>query len=192
MSLFADLRRCGRWSLTTHLHQLGDSLQELADRLRDSLSHTLSQTVAGVLRQLLRELLSATPAGTPPSASVRAWPDADEPDWFADEEPSEPPWPSREPAEAWDPEEPSPEQAAGVRPGPALWFGCRSALAWLLRRPPAEALVLAAGIGLLSAAACYAGGPLASAGLAAFRAGQTLLSLAELVAAVQAVLGRWC
>jgi hypothetical protein len=170
------LTRSGKW-LSGHANRLRQTLDLLGRRLRETVATAVGQTVAVAVREAVHVVLTDfsgsaargyDPVRDPdPSRSLWGRPDDTEPDpWYEGPDPYDTDDVESDPGDVRG-QHPTPDQAR--KPAPrwplAVVVGCQAA-AWWLRRRLAKLPVLAAvAVGVLSALATYAGGPLTAAGI---------------------------
>ncbi len=173
----------GRRSLGVHLERLRLLLDGLGARLRDGVARAVGQTVAAAVQETVDHLLEEEAAGFDADVRPRSWFDEDgltndrcdrqscDPEYDPYEERRSPP-PFEEEASA----------ATVSRWGRMLALGCQAAVWWLRRQRPRFPVAAAIGVGLASAVAVYAGGPVLLAGVGV---GGSALSLALLADSVR-------
>ena len=185
-SLLRRLRPVGR-RLTHHVQRLRQSFDGLGQRLRAGVALALGQSVAAAVHEAVQTVLDDAPEyptapyplrAAPPARSL--WSDRERPSWDDDLE---------EPLPEDDDEAYAPGgQADRETPPPVRWpaavaAGLQAAAWWLRRQAGRCSLVVASGIGLLTALGAYAGGSVAVAGMGLAGAALSLLSLAQTVQA---------
>jgi hypothetical protein len=187
MPSFGSVFGPGNRILARHLSRLGETLESFAARLRDAVSSAVGETVSGIVRETVRAVLDHQQNAPPASGrNVRspqyrrpAWEMADDPreGWYDDPDD----YPPEDDRYDDPPVARTGEALAPSRLPRAIAIGLHTTLRWLRRGVGRWPVITAIAVGLLTALAAYAGGPLAAAG--AFMAGSAfdLLSLAELI-----------
>src|SRR4051794_40102769 len=172
--------------LTNSLDRLRHTLDTLGDRLRDAVSSAVGETVAGVVRHTMHALL-AGPANIPRDPPrYRHLPPNPHPLWVSPQEPDDgQPFDDLD-GELTDEGDYPPAERVVPTPQPsrlphALALGAHTAFCWLRRGIGYFPVATACTVGLLTAAATYAGGPLAAAAIGLAGSAYSLLSLAESV-----------
>jgi hypothetical protein len=178
--------RPGRRALVRHLSRLSDTLETFGERLRDAVASAVGETVAGVVRETVRAMLAEE--GTIQSSQARYAPpprhprplwarpdDVDEEPWFDDPDKYPPEEDDRPPSHRTDP------PGSPSRLPQAIAVGIQTTLRWLRRSVGRFPVLTAVAVGLLTAAATYAGGPLAAAVVGLAGSAFNLMSLAEAV-----------
>jgi hypothetical protein len=177
----------GRRLLARHLTRLSDTLETFGARLREAVSAAVGDTVSGIVRETVRAVLAELPmAATSPERFV---PPAQPPRplWTRLDDPEEEP--RYDNPDGYPPEEdygdpPPAPRADGTPPSRlpgAIAIGVHTMLCWLRRRLTRFPVLTAVAVGLLTALATYAGGPLAAAAVSLARSAFNLLSLADVV-----------
>jgi hypothetical protein len=176
----------GRRMLARHLTRLSDTLETFGARLREAVSSAVGETVSGIVRETVRAVLAEMPylaalpeRFVPPAHHPR-------PLWAGPDDREEEPWydeRSRYPPED-DYDDDPPATCAGNTSAPsrlpqAVALGFHTTLCWLRRSVGRFPVLTAIAIGLLTALATYAGGPLAAAAVSLAGSAFNLLSLAE-------------
>jgi hypothetical protein len=182
--------------LARHLSRLGDTLETFGSRLREAVSSAIGETVSGIVRETVRALLEGQP-NSPTSSGRLAQPaPPSRPLWREGHHPDEEPWLDDRDAypHAGDYDDPPPvhraeESKAPFRLPRALATGLHTTLCWLRRSVGRYPVMTAVGVGLLTALATYAGGPLAAALVGVVGSAFNLLSLAEAVQTGAGMLG---
>jgi hypothetical protein len=172
--------------LAHHLARLSDTLETFRDRLRDAVSAAVGETVSGIVRDTVRNLLTEGPTVPPTSSSFTRRPHDPRPMWTR--EPEDDPWyddPDGYAAED-DYDDAPPSARAAQTPAPsrlprAIAVGLHTTLDWLRRSVGCYPVLTAVTVGLLTAAATYAGGPLAAAAVGLAGSAFNLLSLVEVM-----------
>jgi hypothetical protein len=172
--------------LARHLNRLSDTLESFGRRLRDAVSSAVGETVSGIVRETVRALLDerpSVPASSErftPSSQYRhqSWAGADDPDqepWFDDPED----YPGQDnDVSSFDRQRTTGNPAHLPR---AIAIGLQTTISWLRRSVGRFPVITAIAVGLLTALATYAGGPLAAALVGLAGSAFNLLSLAEVV-----------
>jgi hypothetical protein len=176
------------------LDHLCRALDALAERLREAVARVVGETVARLVGGVVRALLEDD------RADADAEGHSDRPADLWHERPGAA-WSGAGPdqALAYDDgaaDDPGREPARSSRPFPpqrrvkALALGCQ-ATAWWLGRPTGEPrIAVALGVGIVTAAAAYVGGPMVAAGAALAGTAAALAALAGLTRVVAAALAR--
>jgi hypothetical protein len=161
------LTRLGRRTLARQLARLGDRLEDFTARLRQAVSAAVGDAVAGVVRETAHAALAAgATASAPPPASTPPHPAR--PLWARPEEADDDPWLDAPDHDPPDPDDEPPAHRTGRADAPsrlpcAAAAGLHAALDWLGRGVGRWPVRTAVAVGLLTALATYAGGPLAAA-----------------------------
>jgi hypothetical protein len=178
----------GRRLLARHLTRLSDTLETFGARLREAVSSAVGETVSGIVRETVRAVLAEQPAfATSPERFVPSG-HHPRPLWAREDDPGEEPWyddPYGDPRDE-DHDDAPPAPRADGTPAPsrlprALAVGFHTTICWLRRSVGRFPVLTAVAVGLLTALATYAGGPLAAAAVALAGSAFNLLSLAEAV-----------
>ena len=174
--------------LARHLNRLSETLETFSARLREAVSSAVGETVAGVVRETVRAILAEEP--TVPSSSGRYVdsPRHPRPLWTRQEPCDEEPWfddrddyPRDEDYDDFRPAPPVAGTSIPSRLPRAIAIGFHTTLRWLRRSVGRFPVLTAFGIGLLTALATYAGGPLAAAAVGLAGSAFNLISLTEVV-----------
>jgi hypothetical protein len=176
----------GRRLLAHHLARLSDTLETFRDRLREAVSSAVGETVSGIVRDTVRAVLTDGPTAPPPSGTYGRRPHDSRPMWAR--EPEDDPWyddPDGYAAED-DFDDAPPSTRTAQTPAPsrlprAIAVGFHTTLNWLRRSVGRFPVLTAVTVGLLTAAATYAGGPLAAAAAGLAGSAFNLLSLVEVM-----------
>jgi hypothetical protein len=178
----------GRRLLTRQLARLGDTLETFGTRLRDAVAAAVGETVSGIVRETVRAVLAEAPAlataterfVSSPQPTRPRWRGPDDPDpepWYDDPEPE---WPEADDQET--PPAPGVDRTSARSRWPrALAVGFQTTLGWLRRSVGRFPVLTAVAVGLLTALATLAGGPLAAAAVGLAGSACNLLSLADAV-----------
>jgi hypothetical protein len=176
----------GRRLLARHLTRLGETLETFGQRLREAVSSAVGETVAGIVRETVRAVLAEQP--TIPTGSERfvQRPRPPRPLWERPDDLQDEPWfddPFNDPPDEEDvpPSNRTEDTGDPSRLPRAIAVGFHTTLYWLRRRVSRYPVLTALAVGLLTALATYAGGPLAAAAVALAGSAFNLLSLAEAV-----------
>jgi hypothetical protein len=171
--------------LAHYLDRLRHTLDTLSERLREAISTAVGETVAGVARETMRADLAEL---APVMASYEQFfhpSHSSQPLWMRPEELEEEPWfddPSVE--EDIPPPRAIDSNRRSSRWPPSIAIGLHTTLWWLRRRVGKFPVMTAVSVGLLTAMATYAGGPLAAAAVGLAGSALGLLSIADTVRAV--------
>ena len=175
-----------RRALSRHVQRLRQALDGLSERLREGVALAIGQTVAAAVHEAVQTVLDEPPDHTtapyyrtasPPARSL--WGTRERPSW--DDDLDEPlPEDDDDYAPAGQADR---EASPSVRWPAAVAAGLQAAAWWLRRQAGRCSLVMASGIGLLTALGAYAGGSVAVAGMGLAGAALSLLSLAQTVQA---------
>jgi hypothetical protein len=182
----------GGGSLGTHLDRLRLLLDGLGARLRDGVARAVGQTVAVAVQETVDRLLDDEADRHDPDAFPRDWfPEgAGEHDRF-DREPFDPDY------DPYEERRTPPFEVESPLPPPNRWgrvlaLSCQAAVWWLRRQRPRFPVATAVGVGLASAVALYAGGPVLLAGAGVGGSALSLALLADSVRASAAALYAFC
>jgi hypothetical protein len=173
----------GGGSLGAHLERLRLLLDGLGARLRDGVARAVGQTVAAAVQETVDRMLDEEAGGLDRSDYPRGWYDEETlTNGRYDREPFDPDYDPYE-----DRREPAPFEEESLPVAPSRWgrvlaLGCQAAVWWLRRQRPRFPVAAAVGVGLASAVAVYAGGPVLLAGVGV---GGSALSLALLADSVR-------
>jgi hypothetical protein len=174
--------------LARHLTRLSETLETIGERLRDAVSAAVGETVAGIVRETVRAVLADRPTVLTSSERYSPSPGRRRPLWTRPDDPDEEPWfddpygyPPNENYEAAPPAPRTDTTSAPSRLPRASAVGFQTALCWLRCRVGRFPVLTAVAVGLLTALATYAGGPLAAAAVGLAGSAFSLLSLAESV-----------
>jgi hypothetical protein len=174
--------------LARHLSRLSDTLETFGSRLREAVSSAVGETVSGIIRETVRALLEGQ-SNSPTSSGRLAQPaPPSRPLWREEHYPDEEPWiddRNGNPPEG-DYDDPPPVQrvedrSTSSRLPRAIATGLHTTLCWLRHSVGRYPVVTAVAVGLLTALATYAGGPLAAALVGVMGSAFNLFSLAQAV-----------
>jgi hypothetical protein len=176
----------GRRLLARHLTRLGETLETFGQRLREAVSSAVGETVAAIVRETVRAVLAEQPTLPPASERFVQRPRPPRPLWERPDDLQDEPWfdnPDNDPPEEEDvpPSNRTEDTGDPSRLPRALAVGFHTTLCCLRRRVSRYPVLTAVAVGLLTALATYAGGPLAAAAVALAGSAFNLLSLAEAV-----------
>jgi hypothetical protein len=176
----------GRRLLARHLTRLSDTLETFGARLREAVSSAVGETVSGIVRETVRAVLAEQPTVAPASERFFQRPRPPRPLWERPDDLQDEPW--FDDPESYPPDEDAvpPPNGAEDTADPSRWpraiaVGFHTTLCWLRRRVGRYPVLTAVAVGLLTALATYAGGPLAAAAVGLAGSAFSLLSLAEAV-----------
>ena len=173
--------------LARHLNRLSETLETFSARLREAVSSAVGETVGGVVRETVRAILAEDPTVSTSSGRYVDSPHP-RPLWTRQDYRDEEPWyddpDDYPPGQDYDDSRPTPPVAGTPPPSRlprAIALGFHTTLRWLRRGIGRFPVLTAIGVGLLTALATYAGGPLAAAVIGLAGSAFNLISLTEAV-----------
>jgi hypothetical protein len=169
------------------MNRLSETLEHFSVRLREAISSAVGETVGSVIRETIHAMLTQEPSFTTASSRYDNSFRRPQPLWSRQDYPDDEPWfddPDDYPPEEYEDVSPTAQadnSSSSSRLPRAIAIGFHTTLCWLQRRVSRYPVLTAVSVGLLTAFAVYAGGPLAAAAVGLAGSAFNLLSLAEMV-----------
>jgi hypothetical protein len=178
--------RPGRRLVARHLSRLSNTLETFGVRLREAVSSAVGETVSGIVRETVRAVFAEKPT-LPPMPGQVAQPAHQAPSlWASQEDGEDEPWFDDPDPYLADENAMRPSPRTAPTAGPSRWpqaiaVGLHTTICWLRRSIGRYPVLTAIAIGLLTALATYAGGPLAAAAVGLAGSVCNVLSLGEMM-----------
>jgi hypothetical protein len=169
------------------MNRLSETLEHFGERLREAISSAVGESVGGVVRETIQTMLSQEPSFNTAESSYGHSPYRPQSMWSGRDDPDDEPW--FDDPDAYLPDEyedvsstaRADSSSTPSRLPRAIAIGFHTTLCWLQRRVSRYPVLTAVSVGLLTALAVYAGGPLAAAAVSLAGSAFNLLSLSEIV-----------
>jgi hypothetical protein len=172
--------------LARHLNRLSDTLQSFGTRLREAVASAVGETVAAVVQETFHALLADVPGRPTIPRDFGQHRGTSQPLWARPDDPQDEPWFDDQGHFAREEYEDDRPHTGGIpsasrvsRSAQAVAIGLHTTLCWLRRRVGRYPVLIALGVGLLTALGTFAGGPLAAAAVSLAGSAFSLMSLAE-------------